>query len=302
MNGTSQKLVWCARSGATVWLILYSASVFADTNRVSLTPQQPTLRSPVDSFRTLLALPTSEQKQYLTNRSIEVQRRLVEKIQEYQALTPEERELRLTVTELRWYLLPLMRAPATNRIAQLALIPSGPRELVATRLEQWDQLAPPVQQRLLTNRQTFSYFASLEAGANSAASPADQIRRKLESRFNQLLELSTGEKERALRSLSDAERLQMEQTLAAYGKLSPWQRQQCLVSFSRFATMSPAERQEFLKNAERWSQMSPTERQAWRELVSSAPTKPTLPNLKLLKPPRPRPPEASTSAIVTNGG
>ena len=82
--------------------------------------------------------------------------------------------------------------------------------------------------------------------------PSEQIRRKLQGRFNRLLELTAGEKDKVLRSLSEAERRQMEKTLAAYEKLSPGQRQQCLRSFTQFATMSPAERQEFLKNAERW--------------------------------------------------
>jgi hypothetical protein len=302
MNGPSQKFVPRAGVAAAVWLILNSVSVFAATNRVSITPPAPTLRSPVDSFRVLLALPTGERKQYLTNRTVEVQKRLVEKIREYKALTPEERELRLTVTELRWYLLPLMSAPATNRAAQLVLIPAGPRELVATRLQQWDQLPQPVQQQLLTNQQTANYFFDVEPGTNSPGSPADEIRRKIQDRFNQLLELTAGEKEKVLRSLSDAERRQMEKTLAAYGKLSTGQRQQCLRAFTKFATMSLAERQEFLKNAERWSQMSPAERQAWRELVSTAPTKPALPIIKPPTPPLPRSPNRSVPSVVTNGG
>ncbi|MBP9903030.1 MAG: DUF3106 domain-containing protein [Verrucomicrobiota bacterium] len=302
MKVSSQIAMPRAVVGVVVCLMLNSASAFADTNRVVLTPPPPTMRSPVDAFRVLLALPTAERRQYLTNRTVDAQRRLVEKIHEYQALTPEEREFRLTATELRWYLLPLMSAPATNRAAQLALIPAGPRELVATRLQQWDQLPPPVQARLLTNQQAASYFASGEAGTNLPVSPADQIRRKLQDRFNQLLELTAGEKEKVLQSLSDAERRQMEKTLAAYGKLPPGQRQQCLRSFTRFATMSPAERQEFLKNAERWSQMSPAERQAWRELVSSAPTKPSLPIVKVPKPPVPRLPTRATPSVVTNGG
>ena len=302
MNGSSQNTVRNVLTWTVVWLALNLSPAFAATNHVSLTPPLPTLKSPVDSFRVLLALPTTERRQYLTNRTVDVQKRLVEKVREYQALTPEERELRLTATELRWYLLPLMSVPATNRPAQLALIPAGPRELVATRLEQWDQFAPPVQQRLLTNQQTASYFAGGESGTYLPVSPADQIRRKLQGRLNQLLELTAGEKEKVLRSLSDAERRQMEKTLVAYGKLSPGQRQQCLRSFTRLATMRPAERQEFLKNVERWSQMSPTERQAWRELVSTAPIKPPLPIIKSPTPPLPRATNRPASSVVTNGG
>ena len=302
MKETSQNIVRNLRTWALLWLALNLSPAFADTNGVSLTPPLPTLKSPVESFRVLLALPTSERKQYLTNRPVDVQKRLVEKVREYQALTPEERELRLTTTELRWYLLPLMSAPGSNRPAQLALIPPGPRELVATRLEQWDQLTPPVQQQLLTNHPTAGYFIGGESGSPLPVPPSEQIRRKLQGRFNRLLELTAGEKDKVLRSLSEAERRQMEKTLAAYEKLSPGQRQQCLRSFTQFATMSPAERQEFLKNAERWSQMSPAERQAWRELVSTAPIKPSLPILKLRTPPLPQPPNRPTPSVVTNGG
>jgi len=301
MNGSSQKFVRGAVVGAMICLMAGWSSVFADTNQVNRSPPLPTLKSPVDSFRVLLAVPGVERKNYLTNRTADVQKRLLDKIREYQALTPEERELRLTATELRWYLLPLMSAPATNRPAQLALIPPGPRELVATRLQQWDQLAPPVQQQLLTNRQAVSYIAGEEAGAQLPVSSADQIRRKLQGRLNRLLELTASEKEKVLQSLSDAERRQMEKTLAAYGKLTPPQRQQCLRSFTQFATMSLGEREEFLKNAERWSQMSPAERQAWRELVSTAPTKPPRPVIKL-PPPLPRLPNRSAPSGATNGG
>ncbi len=302
MNRSSQNIVRNIRAGAVLWLALNLSPAFADTNGASLTPPLPVLKSPVESFRVLLALPSTERKQYLTNRTVDVQKRLVEKVREYQALTPEERELRLTATELRWYLLPLVSAPATNRPAQLALIPPGPRELVATRLEQWDQLTPPVQQQLLTNQQTAGYFVGGESGSPSPVLPSEQIRRKLQGRFNRLLELTAGEKEKVLRSLSEAERRQMEKTLAAYDKLSPGQRQQCLRSFTQFATMGRAERQEFLKNAERWSQMSPAERQAWRELVSTAPIRPPLPIIKPRTPPFPRLQNRPAPSVVTNGG
>ncbi len=301
MKPCPQKFIRIVGAGTLSWLLVGAVSG-ADPNGDSPPAPGPTLKSPVDSFRTLLALPTPERKQYLANRTADVQKRLVEKIREYQALTPEERELRLTATELRWYLLPLISAPATNRAAQLALIPPGPRELVTARLQLWDQLPPLVQQRLLTNQQTANYLASVEPGTNSPMSPADQIRRKLQRRFNQLLELTAAEKAKVLRALPEGERQQMEQTLAAYEKLSPGQRQQCIVSFTRFATMSAPERQEFLKNAERWSQMSPAERQAWRQLVTTAPIKPPRPATRFPPLPQPRPPEPLGLPSVTNGG
>ena len=78
--------------------------------------------SPVELFRKLLAMPPAEQKEFLAARSPDAQRRILAKLREYDSLNPDQRELQLRVTELRWYLFPLLTAPATNRSAQLAAI------------------------------------------------------------------------------------------------------------------------------------------------------------------------------------
>ena len=62
-----------------------------------------------------------------------------------QALGPDARELRLRATELRWYLTPLLRTPAAERAGRLALVPEDLRELVNSRVEQWDVLPPPLK-------------------------------------------------------------------------------------------------------------------------------------------------------------
>src|SRR5215831_2341845 len=97
-------------------------------------------KCPVDTFRELLAMSASERNQFLTNRSLVSQRMIQAKIKEYLELKPEMRELRLRATELRWYLVPLMNAAATNRTAQLAAIPEQVRPLVEDRLRLWDTL------------------------------------------------------------------------------------------------------------------------------------------------------------------
>src|ERR1019366_7847670 len=78
-------------------------------------PPLPPAQSPISFFRDLLAMNGAERKQALTNRSPEGQKLILDKVREYESLPPDERELRLRVTELRWYLVPLMTAPATNR-------------------------------------------------------------------------------------------------------------------------------------------------------------------------------------------
>lgn len=262
-------------------------------------PPQPT-RSPVESFRELLLMPAGEQESYLAVRPPEIRKKILEKVMEYHALPPEEREWRLKATELRWYLQPLLPLPATNRAAQLSLVPVGMRELVEVRLEQWDRLPPAVQQVLLTNQQAVGLITGVDTGPAAPPSPGESVRRKLFASFYQLFELTPEEKARASRTLSEAERRQMENTLRSFEELPPEKRERCIQAFSKFAALGATERQEFLKNAERWSQMTPTERQAWRELVSVAPILPSLP-------PRPRPPLPHASSrslpapVATNG-
>src|SRR5437660_3567894 len=92
-------------------------------------PAEPVpAKSPVAIFRELLNMDPAERTKALANRPEETRKQILAKIREYQSLRPDERELRLKVTELGYYLRPLMRTPATNRAVQLALIPAGYRD------------------------------------------------------------------------------------------------------------------------------------------------------------------------------
>lgn len=278
----------------------------AGTNASSDLPPMPPpamMRSPVDAFRALLVMPTADRKAQLAARPPEVRQRLMEKIREYQSLTPEERDLRLKATELQWYLKPLLTSTATNRPAQLESIPENLREMVAVRLKQWDALSPAIQRLMLTNQAGSEYFVSGAATNNFPPTPPGLIRNRLLDRYNRFFELTAAEQETVLTTLSAAEQRQMEKTLQAYQGLTPPQRAQCIQSFAKFSELSVAERQEFLKNAERWAQMTPAQRQAWRELVSVAPNIPPLPQLTIQRPP-PFPPglRKHPSPPTTNGG
>ena len=283
-------------------------------------PPLPMSQSPISFFRELLAMNAAERRQALTNRSPEGQKLILAKVREYESLPPDELELRLRVTELRWYLLPLMNSPATNRPAELAMIPAANRKLVQDRLLEWDKLPPEVQKDLLANQATITYLAEiegrtpeqrrqmlqsitparreiLESGINRWGSMSDDQRRKMLERFKGFFELSAQEKQKALNTLSAPERRQIEKTLQTFGSLPADQRSQVIRSFGKFAGLSPAERQQFLKSAERWKLLSPAERQAWREVVRRLPP-PEPPDL----PPMPPAPRATRSApnVATN--
>jgi hypothetical protein len=263
-------------------------------NRV---PPIPQMQSPVVFFRELLSLSAAERLNMLTNRAPEVRQRLLQKVQEYQAMSPDERELRLSATELRWYLIPLLRQAPTNRLALFTQVPDDLKPLAKSRLDLWDLLPPPLQKEFLENDRTLHYFARVET-SNNVANPADPHKQQITDQFNRFFELTAREKKATLSTLSPAEQEQMQKTLDSFEHLPPMQRINCVRSFSQFAGMSGAERSEFLKNADRWSKMSPNERQAWRDLVAHVPQWPPLPP-SVLKPP-PLPPKVNHPAVVTN--
>jgi hypothetical protein len=276
-------------------------------------PALPKLKSPVDTFRSLLAMSPVERRRTLANRPPEVQKRILAKLLEYDSLKPGERELRLRATELQWYLLPLMSSPATNRAAQLAIIPDEQRKLVKARLERWDLLPPPVRQEMLNHDMTARYLsqpemnraltltnmsperrATLDAGLARWRGLSEEQRQKTLDSFNAFFELTPREKEKALNTLntlSEAEQRQMEKTLQSYEKLTDEERLQCIQSFKKFAGMTLEERQQFLRNARTWKSMSPADRETWSKLVRFAPSLPPLPPT-----PRAQTPLASVAA------
>ena len=260
-------------------------------------------KSPVALFRELLAMTPAERNAAIAKRPPDVQKRILEKLQEYEILPGELRELRLRETELRWYLRPLMDVPRTNRAARLARIPEDERKIVEERLQLWDLLPPSLQQQWTNDEMVANYFAqnasatpqeqkdmfsimppglreTLQAGFDRWSQMTEDQRQKALAGFNKMFEIKPEEQEKALGTVSDdEERQQMEKTLEAYGKLTSAQRQQCIRSFEKFASMSVVERQQFLKNAARWNAMTPEERKKWRQLVTVAPIMPQMDNV-----------------------
>ena len=328
MNRPRQAHVWVALFAAAQMAVFTSSAQNATSVPVStksfsapanIMPPSPPTPSPVNVFRQLLVITPQERANYLTNRAPEIRDRILAKIREYLALDPDERELRLRATELRWYLLPLLPESPTNRDAGLAQVPDDLRGLVQSRLARWSILPPSLQKEFLENEGTRHYFSHVDLtnspppGGGLAPSDADQMRwsaltendrGRIASEFNQLFELTPVEKQKTLSMLSGAEKAQIEKTLVTFSNLPPAQRAQCIRAYTKFAGMSPADRAEFLKNAERWSQLPPKERQAWRDLVAQVPLWPPLPTARIMPPmPPPLPshlPPRSYPAVATN--
>jgi hypothetical protein len=271
-------------------------------------PEFALVKSPVAVFQELLNMDPAERAKALADRPEETRKRILAKIREYKSLKPDERELRLKVTELGYYLRWLMRAPATNRAAQIALIPPGYRELVQVRLVKWDRLAPAAQQKLLQNEAAIRAMTELTNGISTNAimlrsemlqntiSNWNRLsvkdKKELSENFDYFFQLKAAERQKAVRILSNGEQSQIAATLQKFGKLTPDQRAQCIQSFEKLAAMSPADRRQFFKNAERWEMMTPKERDDWRNLVETAP----------LLPPMNTPPPVPQSATVPQKG
>jgi hypothetical protein len=300
MNHFRQGRRWLVLVPAAV-LFVSSAAAQNATNSVSLAvpaaivPSSVSLpASPVYYFRKLLAMSPQQLQSALSHKSPEVRARILAKVNEYAALDPNERELRLRATELRWYLMPILQAPPGQRTADLGLVPADIRELVQSRLMEWEILPPSVQQEFLDNESIAGYFAGLSTtNSNSDASAPSDVeqsrwnayseieRQAMIAQFNNFFDLSPAEKHDVLGELTDVELRRMGTTLQAFDKMPKRQRNQCIRAFGTFSSMSAEEQAEFLKNAQLWSKMTASERKTWRDLVAHVPQWPPLPTAEL---------------------
>jgi phage-related protein len=287
-------------------------------------PPTPNFKSPVDRFRELLAMNNQQREIFLTNQPVKASQRLLVKVNEYQAMKPDERELRLRATQLRWYLLRFMNMPAVNRQAQISLIQDpADRQFLEYRLQLWDDLSPQQQKDVLEYETAVQYLDHPSAShtndinalpgkqreemvkkINTWQSLPSSQREQMYAHFQKFFELTDDEKQKALRSLPETERQQIDKTLKSFAHLPKEKREKCVRSFQKFAGMSPEEREQFLKNAERWKEMTPAERESWRNLVARLPALPPLPP-GLSAPPLPptahRRPASPPLPLVTNG-
>jgi len=256
--------------------------------------------SPIDFFRKLITANPEERDKLLATRKPELRKLFENHALRYQALSAEERELRLRTLELRFHLTSLLQTAPSNRTERLKFVPDRDRPLVEDRLKYWDGLSTEQQELVLKNeRLTREWFGvGVPRSSSSAALLTGQasnqavrlerqfvhwqmlpdVRRSdIQKHFTIIFELTDAEKaHEKLMSLplTEEERQLMEQTLAQFKQLTPSQRSACVKNFDKLASLSPAERREFLVNAEEWQKVKPEDREAWRKLVSKVPPLP----------------------------
>lgn len=279
-------------------------------------PPVPKVRTPTDRFRELLAA-KPEQREALLSRKTPAARALIEaKLLEFGALRPDEREIRLRLAQFQDSLRTLLPIPPSERGPLMAVVPEEDLPWIEERLAAWDLLTEAERRDVLESERRLSWFvrqaevssdrerveaymATLPPAARQLA--RDQMERWLAlpliersrkaAAFSRFFDLTAAERQAALGTLSQTERLQMERALSDFAALTPDARERCVRGFQKFEALSPAEREQFLRRAERWKAMSPNDRAAWRRLVEKAlsPTrKPPFPaeETMLASPPR----------------
>ncbi|HOP96412.1 MAG TPA: DUF3106 domain-containing protein [Verrucomicrobiota bacterium] len=269
--------------------------------------------SPVATFRRLLAMTPEERERHLAIYPEPARERMRAKLDEYAIFPEPYRELRLQVTELGWYLVPLLKAPIDQRAQLLERVPPEYRELIEKRLQEWDIWPPPLKEEVLEYETTRHYLVGRDMvqppipGAPPPPPLPPGMQEKLERwralpqeqrqqifvRFQRYFEFSEEEKQKVLQALSDPQRQVAEKILEPMDNWPKTLQEQYLAAFRQFAEMSPAERQQFMRNASRWQKMSEAERQAWRDLTRQIASAPPLPPGTSVPPPPP--PQAGAS-------
>lgn len=230
-------------------------------------------------------------------------------IREFSVLSPAEQEARLRLLELRFFLLPLLQAPVSNRVEQLQTVPGRYRAAVQDRLNAWDALSPTEREGMLDDHAAAAWLCrspdgpSLPTGTpprGDASQPAHLERtlarwqsmsaaekaRTVEN-LERFFQFDTSQKERTLREMARAGRPQMADLIAQMDELPAAEREKCMRALEQFAGLPETERQRFLQNALRWAAMTEEERRAWRNLQQKLPPLPP--------PIPPQPPLAQTS-------
>jgi len=299
-----RQLIWTIAltvfPGMTTDLLVAQPVPASSASVVPAPPIPPFPPSPVQPFRQLLATNEAGRQAWLATKSPSQRKLLEAKLAEYEALPPAERELRLTLTELRWYLMPLLRSAPEARSNYLASVPERFRPLLEERVRQWDGLPEAMRSELLTNEPMLSFILRLEKStpAQSRAMLNEltpENRKKMEAaleewrkqpaerrqtiayRLNQFFELRESEKAQLLRTLPEKERQPTAQMLAIIERLPKEDRERCLASLEAFAKMSPAEQEQFMRNAARWQAMTPRQRETLRIMLQKVPPLPPIP-------------------------
>jgi len=270
-----------------------TVGVLAQPASTPSAPPLPKFHSPVEFFRQLLAATPSERDEMLSDHADEKRRVILTKIQEYTILPPPVREWRLKATELRYYLLPLMKRAPQSRGDLFEMVPEPDKDLVASRLRQWDALPAAEREAMLDSQIALRYlsrpgripppplppstgetFQKLEKTVDEWQSLPKAKQDTITDQFHSFFTLSTTEKQKTIAVFTGTEKEHLQKIVHSFEGLSDRDRRQCVVAVRKIASMSGSERAAFLRNVQRWKSLSETDRRQWRTLVAKVPPLP----------------------------
>lgn len=267
-------------------------------------------QSPVTKLRELLRAAPAEREGMLSNRTARQKELIEDGLRRLGDLAADERELRLRVMEMRYYLLPLMKMAPAKREPVLEEIPRGSRSLVVDRLKVWDLLPEALRDEVLEFGGGADYYARLERSTPTQrmgmleqvpvaqrarveaklarwATLGPDERAKLQDRFKQFFDLSETEKNKTLELVAAAEVDWVRRSIQSFEALPPQHREDCLSALEKYSKLTADQRARFLRNAERWRAMPESQREAWREVMTRVPPMPPVDRLPPLPPVRP---------------
>ena len=252
--------------------------------------------TPAQLFRRLLKQTPEQRAQFLRQKTPDQRRLIEQKLQEFEALPPLEREIRLRIWDLRYYLDLLLSIPPPSRAVWLAQVPETYRSAVQERLEAWEKLPDQVKQDLKANRRALEFLIPVSGTPPKPPGPGSspfsesyrsylqkwnqlplERRKEALAQFRKLFELSPQERLAMLQQIEGPFRKRLIQLQQSLEKLPPAEREACFRSLVRFATLPPEEQERFLRKAEIWARMTPEQRAAWKRLMQRLPPLPPPP-------------------------
>src|SRR6185295_17047483 len=178
-------------------------------------------------------------RQDLTSRSEKSRQLILSRLEEFDKLQPDEREVRLERMKLRGLLLPLLTTPAAQRKSLTDSLPESDRLAVQDRLQLWDQLPLELQKQVLENEGMLNCIMPVQTVSSNQLNrvmlslpESDRLkiatnwqrftqippkeREKMYENFREIFDLSQSERAKVLLAVSESERQQMDKTLKAY--------------------------------------------------------------------------------------
>jgi hypothetical protein len=249
-------------------------------------PAPPRPKPPTDLLRQLLAAAPAEREALLASRPERSREIISQALREFDALSAGAREVRLQTLEMGWHLDQLLRLPQADRAARLDETPERLRPQLEERLTFWDRLPEILRREILESRSASRVIFAVRELPTSAApseggalppgpplppAPSEVQRQRVHAGLRVLFDLSDKEKGKIIDrvALSEAQRAEVQKTMASLQSLTPDQRDLWLEGLSRYAALTPEQRAQFLKNCQTWKSMSAVEQAAWRHLVAS---------------------------------